>query len=75
MYPGYEQDTVPGIAGMDECTQNMNRILYLGLLKRINVLGYEEDIVPGTVVKDECIWDMNRILYLGLLKRMSISGI
>ncbi len=63
MYLGYEPNTVPKIAGKDECVLDMNWILYLGLLERMNLLGITTgDSVPGIVGKDECIRGMNRIL-------------
>ena len=63
MCPGYELDSLPGIVGKDECSLDMNWILYLRLLERINLFGITTaDSVPGIVGKDEYIRGMNRIL-------------
>ena len=37
MYLGYQPDTIPGTVEKDKYIQDNNRILYPGLLKKINV--------------------------------------
>ena len=89
IYPEYEPDTVSWTAEKDECIWDMNRILYLGLLKRMSISGiwtryYIWDFwkgwmhpgyEPNTVPGADCIQDMNRILYLGLLERINVFWI